>query len=725
MNSLRRGALLCGAAIGTFCAVPAGAADFTVGSGTTAYTTQYLTDPGDTGTIAPGGAIDVSGYTAYGVHSSGDANTVTNNGTVAANGASASGVFSTGAAATITNNSAISAIGESSSGIYSVGNDAMVVNRGAISGNADGGQYWTGIFSLGGKATIDNSGSIDGAGTYSLGIYAAGDDATVHNSGTITTSGDWGPAGISAAGNGAVVDNSGTIEVTGGSADHPAIGIRSDGEDAVIHNSGTVNVAGDGGPIGIASFGTGAVIDNGGAVDVTGYNSTGSDYAVGVRSTGSDAVFTNRGSIAVAGAYADGVLSSGDNFAFTNRGSIRAIGTGAWALDFEGYAPTVTLLPGTAIQGGIYFNDPSSSTLNIGTGLNTALTFVGGNVPATINTYGQPYVVNGATLAVVDPTGFAAADQFTFDFAGTLTSTLESRMAPVGDAGMTTGSLPGDAAPDRRGFWITGLGFYGDRQASAPLDGFDYGAFGLMAGVDRSLSASTLAGIFGGIAHGGVKTAAGSTAIDASGGFAGTYWSKDTGKVFAHLSVAAGGFANDSSRIVANNLVAGGLETASASYASFYVDPAVSFGLHRQVGAATVSPSLGLRYTGLYQAGYSESGSAADMTVAGRSAQTLDVRGEIRTDFAAQVSDAGVGRFDVRAGVDGLFSWSGGVDATLLATQIGFATSEPDAVARGFVGAGTTFTAANGLVFTADAEAGYDSADTVTLSARASLHKAF
>jgi hypothetical protein len=334
-------------------------------------------------------------------------------------------------------------------------------------------------------------------------------------------------------------------------------------------------------------------------------------------------------------------------------------------------------------------------------------------------------VLSGSTLAVVDPTGFAAADRFTFDFAGAVADTVAGRMGAPDGAAMTTGSVPGTVSPERHGFWVSGLGFFGNRPAAAPLDAYRYGAFGLMAGVDRPLSASTLAGIFGGIANGGIKTAAGSTGIDATGAFAGAHWSRDTGRAFAHLSVSAGGFANDSSRTVANNTVTGGLETASASYGRFYVDPAVTFGLHRRMGATTVSPSLGLAYTGLYQQGYSERGSTADMTVGGRTAQVLRLRGEVRSDFAPLVSAAGVGRFNLRAGIEGLFTKADTVDATLLATQIGFATSEPQSAARGYVAAGATFTAANGMIFKADATAGYDTADTFTLAARASLHKSF
>jgi uncharacterized protein with beta-barrel porin domain len=581
--------------------------------------------------------------------------------------------------------------------LNSTGDVGTIESGGAISTSGN-----LGVFSTGLNNAVNNNGTVTTLGSFASGIVSGGDNASINNSGTITTSGG-GAEGILSDGSGATITNSGTITTSGESAD----GIYSGGNGATITNSGTITSVG---PFtyAILSGGDNATITNSGTI-------TASSGASGIYSVRPGAVITNSGTITTSGV---GIISYGSDATIINRGTILG---GSAAISVNRPNAIVNLLAGTAIQGGIDLR--SDTTLNIGTGLNTALTLTG--VPTTINTAGQPRVLSGSTLAVVDPTGFAAADAFAFDFAGTIADTVDARMAPSDSAAMTTGSIPGDAVPSRRGFWITGLGLYSDRGASAPLDGFHYGAFGVMAGVDRSLSASTLAGIFGGITHGGIKTAAGSTQIDATGGFAGAYWSRDDGRTFAHLSVAAGGFLDDSSRIVANNLVTGGLETASASYGSFYVDPAVTFGLHRRMGDATVSPSLGLRYTGLYQQGYTESGSTADMAVGSRTAQQLDVRGEIRTDFAPQVSDAGVGRFDLSAGVDGLFSWSGNVDATLLATQIAFATHEPDAVARGFVGAGTTFTAANGLTFKADAEAGYDTADTFTLAARASIHKSF
>ena len=576
-------------------------------------------------------------------------------------GTSAGFTFSNG---TVFNSGTVS--GPAVSGIYDF--DSVTVTNtltGIISG-------YSGIYA--GNATVTNAGGISGTDT---GVNTPG-NAKVTNSGNISGAN----YGIN-AGTTATVINTGTGYIHGG-----GIGVQALNGSANVTNAGVIS----GGVIGIRALAGGANINNTGTISAGSY-----------------------------GIYISGSSSGG---AIINSGSIIAPLSGSAILSNTTSPLTLTFLPGTAIQGAITLAASGLKTLNIGTGLNTALTFDVA-LPTTINTNGQPYVLSGKTLAVVDPTGFAAADRFALDFAGSVTDAVDGRMAPVDDGAMTTGSVPGAASPERRGFWVTGLGFYGNRQASASLDGFDYGAFGLMAGVDRSLSASTLAGVFGGIATGGIETAAGSTNIDATGAFTGAYWSKDDGKTFAHLSFAAGGFLDDSSRTVANNQVAGGLETASASYGSFYVDPALTFGLHRQVGMATVSPSLRLRYTGLYQQGYTESGSAADMTVADRFGQAFDVRGEIRTDFAPRVSEAGVGRFYARAGVDGLFTWSGDIDATLLATPIAFATNEPQAVARGFIAAGTTFTAANGLIFKADAEAGYDTANTLTVSAKASVHKTF
>ena len=86
---------------------------------------------------------------------------------------------------------------------------------------------------------------------------------------------------------------------------------------------------------------------------------------------------------------------------------------------------------------------------------------------------------------------------------------------------------------------------------------------------------------------------------------------------------------------------------------------------------------------------------------------------------------AGVSRFNVTAGVDGIFTWGGAVDGTLLGTDITLLASARQSVARGFIGAGTTFDAADGTHFSADIDASYDTADTFGISAQAGMNHAF
>jgi hypothetical protein len=684
----------CALTLGTLFLPPAAqAASFTVQNGQTVGA-QWLADSGDTGTIEKGGTISTSdpGAPGFGVTSASDHNTVNNYGTVSTN---ADGAY----------------------GIYSAQDYFTVNNAGAISG---AGTQEAGIYGAGAYAVLRNSGIIQESGTGAEGIHSDGDYADILNTGSLISSGDV-PMGIYSSGDHATINNRGSISVTGSGA----YGILSFslgggvyGNDATINNYGDIKVFGDEGATGIYSVGNAANIDNRGSIETVG------DTSYAIISVGDNATIVSRGSISTSGSFAEGILTFGDNTNLTISGAVISTGNEAFALDIQSLDTTVTLLAGTALQGGIYFNHSPTNTLNIGTGLNTALTFYSPTDVPTTNTNGQPYVVDSALLAVVDPTGLAAANSFAFDLSRSIADTAEARMTAPDAAGLTTGALPGQSAP-RGDYWTAGLGFYGDHAAQDSLDGYHDGAAGLMFGADRALSAATTAGLFGGFSAGAIGTDAGSTNINAVGAFAGGYWSHDDGKTFTHVSLTGGGLDNTSNRTVTNNLVNGGLETASAEYRSFYASPALTLGLHQRMGDATLSPSVGLRYAGLYRGGYTESGSAADVTADSGTAQALDVRGELRSDFAAAVSDAGVGRLNLRAGVDGIFTWGGAVDGELLGTDITPLSGGQQSVARGYLGAGATFTGMDGAVFNGTVTASYDTADTFAIAAQAGMNRAF
>ena len=108
----------------------------------------------------------------------------------------------------------------------------------------------------------------------------------------------------------------------------------------------------------------------------------------------------------------------------TNSGTV--ISEQSYAFFLGGGNATLNLLAGSAIQGGIYFGIPESATLNIGPGLNTALTLDG--IPETISIYGAPMVVQGSLVAVLDPTGFSAQDEMLTDVTRAIAGAIDGRL---------------------------------------------------------------------------------------------------------------------------------------------------------------------------------------------------------------------------------------------------------------------------------------------------------
>ena len=529
------------------------------------------------------------------------------------------------------------------------------------------------------------------------------------NTGDVLSTNDGG-FGILSTGANAEIDNSGTIEASGTGS----ISVNIHG--AAMVNTGTVSNSGNLGAAIVTEIG-GTTLSNTGTIVASGY------AAIAVDAQGADAWIVNDGEIRAPGDEGIAVATEKNGATFTNGGAVSATGLDGVAFEFYGADTTLNLLNGMTVEGRIEYLNPRSGTIDIARGLNAALTI--GGMPGTIETHGQPYTISGDTLIVVDQTGFAATDAFAFDLTRAIADTVDQRMAARGEGPVTTGALPGSSEIGQRNFWISGLGLYGDRPATASLDGSSYAGGGVVVGADRALSATDTAGLFAGASFGRIETDIGTTRISNSGAFAGAYWSRDDGRAFRNLSVTLGGIETESKRTVANNTVAGGLETASAGYGSFYISPAATFGIHRQFGRATVSPSVRLRYTGLFTPGFSETGSAGDLSAASRFAQAVDVRGQVKAELGGLVGEAGVGRIGVRAGVDGILTFGGKFDATALGSAIDFDVDGKKAVARGFVGADASFDAVNGMKLNLGVDAGYDTADTFTVRATASLAKTF
>jgi hypothetical protein len=330
-----------------------------------------------------------------------------------------------------------------------------------------------------------------------------------------------------------------------------------------------------------------------------------------------------------------------------------------------------------------------ADVVNVVTGRDISWLVTLSEFEGTINVSGgQPFVVVGNNqIATLDPTPFAMVDRTLMDF-----SRLVSSSVPVFD-GVSGGGFPGGgavayAAPDSAasrieevfasipglaaqppiggltayapdpllfknptvvygdGSALWARGFAGARLQKA--DGVLFGAtnkyYGGMIRGDWQAWPNLRLGAFvgAGATRTDIDLNAGNTDSDLV--FGGGFARYALGTSVLHLAVQGGASRNDTSRTIANNLAPGGIQTATANYDGWYVSPELGYwqryGLGTLAGAAyTLTPNLRVRYLyGSYD-GYTETGSAANLTVAGRDVQNVEERGELR--LTAQTGAAG------------------------------------------------------------------------------------
>jgi len=394
---------------------------------------------------------------------------------------------------------------------------------------------------------------------------------------------------------------------------------------------------------------------------------------------------------------------------------------------FTAEGATLNLLAGSAIQGGIRFLIPATATLSIGPGLNTALTFTG--LPATINTFGAPTLIQGPLVVVVDPTGFSAQDEMLTDLTRAIAGAVDWRLnsarfgdvAPVaGTPAMEFGYGTGDsaAAGHNSSFWATGIGSHRDQGADGVDVGFDSSLGGLMVGYDGEVSGGARIGGFIGASAATFETDGNSQEIDADSYFGGFYAGFTGDSYFLDLAVTGGVSQQSSDRAVANNLVIGGIEHATADYDGVFVSPSATVGTSFALESGGILiPSLRARYAGLFLDSYEESGSAADLSVDSRDVNVFDLRAQLAYALAAMPSSDGVLHTALRFGADATFADNDNVEAALLGTGLNFDVSGDDTV-RGFAGVDMSYRTDGGSSFFLGAEAGYDSGDAFTVDIR-------
>ena len=512
-------------------------------------------------------------------------------------------------------------------------------------------------------------------------------------------------------------------------------------DNALLFNSGTIvaNFTG----VQVLTTGGNAGLVNYGTIDLR--NAPLFGYLIAVGSANGNASAYNAGRI-----YGElDVFAFGGTATLSNAGLIDSSSTGGRAIDLFSNDPTsqsvLNLLPGSRIVGEIGLNgNPGlgvpATKVNFfsGVDISSVTTFgltgcicggiVGGltDTGSVVNVFGgAPFVIFGNTVAILDPTSFAVQDKNIADFSHTISSMITSRLnnpasmsggstaigfAPSGNVAVDMArdafagisslnyassdrvlfSNPSVTAADGTSVWAQG--FVGQRiqDADAPTLRSVNNFYGGMMGVDKAFRPGLRLGAL--LGAGTIKST-----IDVSSGdtksdivFGGLYGRYAMNRSFVDFALLGGHSNNDLRRNMANNLVPGGLETASANYNGWFISPEIAYGVKMPVGTnLTLTPTARVRYLAAGFGGYQEGGSTTNLTVASRTSHNFEERGEVTL---TRTSDPVSSQRMQISGTLGMLALQRVGDSTvntiLLGQNLPFATPGKNDVFGGYAGVG-------------------------------------
>jgi outer membrane autotransporter protein len=454
---------------------------------------------------------------------------------------------------------------------------------------------------------------------------------------------------------------------------------------------------------------------------------------------------TNSGS--VGGAAVAIVVNGNGNASLTNSGTI----AGGATIEVVGGNGTAILTnyAGSRIIGSITMVGPAKN-----------LNFVGGNflytlnslAGVTINTNGAPFAVNGNSVAVLDPTALALEDRGVMNFTAGVSSMLQDRfrgmpVAPGASggaigfapdaasridaaheafAGLSSVSMAYSSTEARRSnanamyskapplavpvydtvVWASGFGGERRQWENGLIQRATDTAYGGAIGVDRQFTPDLRLGVFAGGGSSKLRMNLDLQRVDSDYVFGGGYGRWDRRNYYVDFALFGGGISSNSTRQISNNLVANGLEIATAGYKGWFISPDVTYGYRVFMGDYVITPKARVRYVGGSLDGYSEVGSAQGLVMGKRALSDIEERLGVEFSSVRPVTLGGTLKASVDISGIGLQRLGDNtINAVLLAQNIAFTTPGSREAYGGVVNVGLDWRPKSNVSIFASAEA--------------------
>jgi hypothetical protein len=442
----------------------------------------------------------------------------------------------------------------------------------------------------------------------------------------------------------------------------------------------------------------------------------------------------------------------------TNSGTIQGV---SFAVQEGGAGDTtLTLNAGSILVGRVDLGG-GTNTLHVGQGLSLNSTFEanGGATEVSIGTlHGHlaaviPVAGNGnndVQVVAVDPAAFASFDDALTALTSGIGQSVQSRQTALrSDSGFSFAAIEESRlaafsnfddrpATNPNRFWIEGFGAYRHDQSDRTGSNFDHLTGGMVAGVDVPVDAITRVGVMAGFAAGRSQNETGTQETDTMSYYAGVYASTEALGLAWDTSLTVGYTDYDQERVTANNLIANGLETASADFGGWFVNPQVTVTNSTPTGFSptdtallgfalpTIEQSLTLAYAGLFVDGYTETGTTNPLTLDDRAIHIASARAALALPFQAAHTGGAATTLRLIGGIEARTRFGDdAISGTLLGQSVTTALDDKDVTLSAFLGLSGEYQTTSALTAYANAEILLENNASYRLSATAGLRIAF